>query len=165
MYTILKQADIKELREQIHKEQNEICPICKEKIHYSKTTLDHQHKKKDEEIGHLGKGLIRGVICFTCNSAEGRILGVYTRQGLHKKDIEYTSWLRNLADYLDREKLPYVHPTEVPKEPNIKKSLYNKLKKEYLKTDRKKKFPDFPKSGKITKALKELSEEFDISLF
>lgn len=165
MYSVLKQADIKELREKLHREQNEICPICKDKTAYDKITLDHQHKKKHEEIGELGKGLIRGTICFTCNSAEGRILSVYQRQGLHKKEIEYTDWLRNLADYLDRENLPYVHPNEVPKEPNIKKSLYNKLKKEYLKTERKKKFPDFPKSGKMTKALKELSEEFQISLY
>lgn len=164
MYTILKSTEIKELREKLHTEQNMICPVCNTKIEFDSTCLDHKHVYKGDTIGENGAGLVRGVLCNTCNGAEGRILGVLKRLGMHKKGVNFSDVLRNLADYLDKEPLPYLHPTEVPKGPKIKKSLYNKLKKLYDTTERKKKFPDFPKSGKLTKALKDISEEFNMPL-
>ena len=57
-----------------------------------------------------------------------------------------------------------IHPREY-KEPKIMKSKYNKLKKLFLEKYPDKKFPEFPKSGKLTKQLKKISEEFKINLF
>jgi len=159
----LKTSEVKNLREKLHKEQNEICPICKEKIEYSDTTLDHQHKLfKDQEIGENGAGLCRGVICRNCNSWEGKITNSYRRLGLHKKDISLPELLRNLADYLDQDNLPYIHPTEKPKDKKLKKSSYNKLVKELKNSEYRKKIPVFPKSGKLTKELEKLFTEFSI---
>ena len=45
------------------------------------------------------------------------------------------------------------------------KSNYNKLKKEYIKSDKKAKFPEFPSSGKLTKPLEKLFNEFNINPF
>ena len=161
---ILKQKDIKPLREKLHKEQNYICPICKEKIPLEQVTLDHQHKLfKDQLLSENGAGEVRGVLCFQCNSAEGMFFNKFKRQGLHKKDISYTDWLRNLADYLDQDNLEFIHPTEVPKKPDVSKSNYNKLKKAYLESNKKAKFPVYPKSKKLTKKLDELFCEFKIN--
>lgn len=82
--------------------------------------------------------------------------------GLHKKQLSLQELLRNLADYLDREKYLLIHPTEKPKERKISKRNYNTLKKIYIKSGQKKKFPIFPKSGKLTKPLNQLFVEFQI---
>jgi hypothetical protein len=72
--------------------------------------------------------------------------------------------LRNMADYLERPQLPYIHPTDAPKAPLLKKSSYNKLKKvmEVSANRKKKKCPEYPKSQKLTKPLEALYKEFNI---
>jgi len=150
-------------RLELYKKQKGVCFVCNKKTPFEKTVLDHQHKlRKSDEIGKDGAGLIRGVLCFQCNSWEGKIFRSFIRYGLHKKKIPISVLLRNLADYLEQDNLPFIHPTEIKKK-IVSKSNYNKLKKVYLDTNRKKKFPDYPKSKKITKALKELFEEFNIN--
>lgn len=157
----LKSKDVKELREKLHEEQNCVCPVCNEVTSHDSTTLDHQHKLfKSQELHENGAGEIRGVLCFVCNAFEGMVLSKYVRQGLHKKDISQSDLLRNLANYLERDNLPYVHPSEVPKPDKIKKQSYKKLLKVYAG---KAKFPEYPASGKLTKRLKELFEEYDIT--
>ena len=59
----------------------------------------------------------------------------------------------------------YVHPKEVKKEPPLSKKNYNKLKKEYEASGKKKKFPEYPISKKCTIELRRLFEEFGISPF
>lgn len=169
---ILKDKDIKPLREKLHKEQDGICPICTHKLSVDAMALDHQHKLfKNQPLLEDGAGLCRGVICMVCNSWEGKVSGGFKRMGLHKKDISMADMLRNLADYLDQENLPYIHPREVPKEPKISKRNYNKIKSLYNKEEfiptrkgqKKKAFPEFPKSGKLTKDLGVLFEKYEIS--
>lgn len=156
----LKSKDIKPLREKLHKEQDFICPVCEQKTPLSETTLDHQHKLfKDQPLGENGAGLIRGVLCKQCNSVEGKIFNSLRRMGMHKKDISFSEILRNLADYLERDNLPLVHPTEIPKEPKIKKTCYNKLKKVCTV-----KMPAYPKSGKLTKELEKLFIRFNVDI-
>ena len=70
--------------------------------------------------------------------------------------------LRNLADYLDQENLPYIHPTEKPKKKKKKKSSYNKLVKELKLIDYRKKIPSYPKSGKLTKGIEELYSKCEV---
>jgi hypothetical protein len=163
-YIQLKQKDIKLLREKLLKEQDYICPICKEKITLAESTLDHQHKLfKDEEIGNNGAGLCRGVICFRCNAWEGKIFNSYRRLGLHKKELDQATLLRNLADYLEQENMIYIHPTEVEKPKKLGKRIFNKLKKEYNKKYPNRKELEYPKSGKITKEIEKILTEFDLN--
>lgn len=154
----LKQADIKPLREKLYKEQNGICPILKQKFDISDGVLDHQHKKVNDPIGLDGGGLIRGCIHNQANVIEGKITSTYKRYGLHKF-ISLPELLRNLADYLEQENLPYIHPSEKVKEQKLKKQSYNALKRAYKG---KAKFPPYPRSGKLTAPLRVLFERFDV---
>lgn len=160
---ILTQTEIFNKRLELYKKQKGICFVCKRKVPFDKTVLDHQHKLlKSDEIGKNGTGLIRGVLCFQCNSWEGKIFNAYRRYGLHKMKRDIPTLLRNLADYLEQEKYPFIHPKEIKKK-IVSKSNYNKLKKAYREEGHIKKFPEYPKSKKITKALKVLFEEFNIN--
>jgi len=159
----LKYSDIKKKREEIYEHQDRKCLICGETAGKDNITLDHQHKLfKNQPLIKDGAGLIRGVLCKVCNSWEGKIFKNFRRMGLHKKQLSLQELLRNLADYLDREKYLLIHPTEKPKERKISKRNYNTLKKIYIKSGQKKKFPIFPKSGKLTKPLNQLFVEFQI---
>jgi DNA-directed RNA polymerase subunit RPC12/RpoP len=159
---ILTPTELCGKRLELYKKQNKICPVCGKKILFEKSVLDHQHKMlKTDELGVNGTGQIRGVLCFQCNSWEGKIFNSLRRYGLHKKNVPMSVLLRNLADYLEREKLPFIHPKEIKKK-ILSKSNYNKLKKAYTQEGNIKKFPDYPKSKKITKTLKNLFEQFKI---
>lgn len=154
---ILKHSDIKELREKLHAEQGEICCICGQKISYDEMTLDHSHKSTG------GSGLVRGAICRTCNSWIGKIENSFIRYGHHKKNVSISYMLRNVAEYIEKEHLPFLHPTEVPKRSVLKKRDFNKLQKLYVGKYPKRKPLEYPKSGKLTKKIKVLFEEFDIT--
>jgi len=157
----LKNSDIKKVREELLISQNGICPLCGKEI--KDPVLDHQHKRKSDKVGENGNGLVRGVLCRSCNAVEGKIINSMKRYLGNISKEETIEFLQNLIEYYKKEPYNLVHPSEWT-EPKISKRQYNKLKKEYEKSGRKKKFPDFPKSGKITKELKKLSEEFEIPL-
>lgn len=154
----LKSNDVKIVRERWHKEQNYICPLLNKYVELSDVTLDHQHKLKSELPDESGKGLCRGAIHFQANSFEGKVMNSYKRLGLNKF-IDLPSLLRNLANYLENNKIhtdeKYIHPSEKIKSPKLKKSSYNKLKK-VCKT----KMPEY--TGNYTKKLKELFEKYEI---
>lgn len=157
----LKSSDVAEVRDAILEEQNGLCAICGEPIEDDDIAhLDHQHRLKSSEIGLDGGGLVRGVLHMNCNVFEGKIWNNSKRFGLHD---DLSGWLRNLADYLDRDNYPIIHHTEKPKEKKLKKSSYNKLKKTHIENNTKGKFPEYPKSKKVSKKLKELFEHHDIT--
>jgi len=156
----LKQKDLKPLREELYKKQNGICPLCKHKITLEEAVVDHQHMTLAETVGEKGAGLIRGVLCLRCNAVEGGMINKYKRYGVYLKN--YPEFLRNLADYLEQEPLPYIHPTEAPKIPKLGKRDFNKLKKLYKEKYPRRKELEYPKSGKLTKRWVELFEEFNI---
>lgn len=156
--TQLKSTELKELREQLHHEQNGICPICNKEKTSDEMVVDHQHQK-----GIKGSGLIRGAICRTCNVFLAKSENNCKRFKISLEELPDT--LRRIADFLERTHLPLIHPTEKPKAQPVSKRNYNKLKKEYLKSERKKKFPEYPKSSKLTKDLGLLFEEFGIEPF
>ena len=165
----LKTKDITEIREMILKEQDGCCALCHNPItEKSGVSLDHQHRTKSSVIGENGGGLVRGVLCRRCNVFEGKIWNNSKRFGLND---DLSTWLRDLANYLDKENYPLIHPSEEPKEPKLSKRNYNKCKKLYdleefipkRKNQKKKPFPEYPKSGKVTKALKEIFDRFEIS--
>lgn len=158
----LKQKDLAPLREKLHKQQNLTCPVLGLPFNLSDMVIDHQHRTKAEPIGENGAGLVRGCIQFQANSLEGKIWNAWKRYGLNKMDVELPEFLRNLADYYERDCLPLIHPSEKPKEPKLSKACYNKLVKA-MKGSRKK-CPPFPKSGKLTKPLERLFKQERIEI-
>lgn len=164
----MKQADIKPLREKLWLKNNKKCPVLDKEIPFSDTACDHSHKRKDEEYSPT-KGVIRETLDFRTNAVLGKLENSIKRTGLHlDPDFHLPTFLRNAADYFekgayqDSEGNYYVHPKEVKKLPFVSKRNYNKLKKEYLESGKRAKFPDYPKSKKLTKKLEVLFNEFNI---
>ena len=159
-YKEITHAEFKELRKKQWECQEGICPILKCKIEYRDCVFDHLHKNKSEKVGDGGKGLLRGVIHYQSNSWEGKVTNAFKRYGMHKLGISLPQALRNLADYLEcpplKEKI--VHPDERPKAKKLGKRDFQKICKFYFEMyPKRKKLPEYPKSGKMNK-------EFEIML-
>jgi len=146
----LKKNEIKKYRDIILKEQKGVCWICGKPPNIA--CLDHHHKKKIN-----GTGQIRGVLCSNCNVFLAKSENNCIRYGISYSDLPYI--LRKMADYIEKEQYELIHPSEKPPEKKLQKSSYNKLKKIY---NGRAKFPSYPKSGKLTKALTKLFEQYKI---
>jgi len=134
----LKSTEVAKFREYMIKKQDGICPICKKAI--TDPVLDHSHQKRVK-----GTGLCRGVIHRNCNVFLAKAENNSIRFRISHKDLPTV--LRNIADYLEKPHLPFIHPSEKPKAPKLMRSSYNKLKKVYVG---KVAFPPYPISGKLT---------------
>lgn len=158
----LKSNDLKPLKEKWHNLQNHICPIIKKEFILDEMVIDHEHKLKSELPDESGRGCCRGAISRFANALEGKILNNFKRMGLDKH-IDLPTFLRNLADYLETNHLEddilYIHPTEAIKIPKLKISSYKKLKKVYSERA---KFPEYPKSGKLSKQLQILFTKYNL---
>lgn len=154
----LKQSDLQKIRDLWYTENSGICPILKIPVEKSNIVIDHQHKLKSELPDDTGKGCCRGAIEFRCNALEGKITNAFKRYGLEKQ-IDLPTFLRNLADYLDNNKIHedvlYIHPSEKPKSKKLRKSSYNKLKK------LEKKLPEY--TGNYTKNIEKLFNKHKIT--
>lgn len=146
----LRYKDVSVLRDKLLKKQKGICPICVLEIH--DPCLDHSHRKKLN-----GTGLIRGVLCRTCNSLIAKIENNCSRFKISQKKLPKI--LCNISVYLEKDHLPYIHPTEKEKPKKLKKSSYNKLKKQY---NGRAKFPKYPVTKKLTKKLEKLFIKCDL---
>jgi hypothetical protein len=159
--TQLKSSDISKVRSEILEDQHGKCALCNVEITDSTGySLDHQHKLKSEPCGPDGAGLIRGVLCRACNVLEGKIWNNTQRYMQPKNVQDRIDILLDLVEYYKKGAYPLVHPTEAVREPKVSKRNYNKLMKGYTG---KKKFPEYPKSSKLTKSLSALFEEYGIS--
>ena len=162
----LKTKDVSEYRDKICKEQDGKCAICREELkENSGASLDHQHMTQKENCGEDGAGLIRGVLCRDCNVFEGKIWNNSKRYG---KFDTLPQFLRCLADYLEKEPYPYIHPSEAPKHQTVSKRQYNKLVKlvahsQADSTKKPVKMPDYPGKRKISKKLQLLFDKHDLS--
>lgn len=161
----MKQKDIKPLREKIWNNNNQKCPVLNKYVPIDKMVLDHAHKCNNEEYSEF-KGTIRTSLEFRVNAVLGKLENSIKRTGLDKDpDFDIVTFLHNAAEYFekgaykDENNQMYIHPTEVHKPKTLSKRNYNKLKKIYNK---KAKFPEYPKSKKLTKKLAELFEEYNI---
>jgi len=177
MYIEMKQKEIKVLKEKLWLKNDKKCPVLGKLIPLDKMVLDHAHKRKDEVYSPT-KGVIREALDKRANAILGKVENAIKRTGLsYEEDFDLPTFLRNAADYfekgayMDEQGDMYVHPSEVPKEPKVSKSNYNKLKKLYdkeifvpqRKGQKKKAMPKYPESKKLTKALKELFQKYGIS--
>lgn len=163
-YKKIKHSELKALRQEMYDAQDGICPILKIKLPVEQFVVDHEHRKnKSKPIGSGdGSGLIRGAIQRHANALEGKITNNWRRNGMDKFDITLPDFLRNLADYLERDNTDIVHPSELPSPKIVKKSCFNKLVKAMQKEG--KVAPTYrlsPKGKKIQKLTKTLAKQFE----
>ena len=137
----------------LNKKQGGYCLICNGAITEKEAVLDHHHKKRIK-----GSGLIRGVLCRTCNVFIAKSENNAVRYRISSADLPAV--LRRTADYLEKEYYPYIHPSEKVKTPKLKKTSYNKLKKITDKDGVA--IPAYPVSGKLIKRLKTLFDWYKI---
>lgn len=161
----MKQKDIKTLKEKIWLQNDKKCPVLDKEIELQKAVVDHIHKRKNEHYSE-SKGTVREVLDFRVNAVLGKLENSLKRSGLaNEEDFDIVQFLINAAEYfrkgayIDENGYYYVHPNEVPKEPKLKKSSYNKLKKIY---SGRAKFPEYPKSKKLTQKLKKLFQDYEL---
>lgn len=69
---------------------SEDCGICGAK------PRPERHNDRDHE--HKGDGLVRGILCHSCNRTLGPRMEASARQG----GMTLTEWLRAAADYVER---------------------------------------------------------------
>jgi len=157
----LKNNEISYIRTTILVKQDEKCALCGDIItDDSGVSLDHQHMTSKETIGEDGAGLVRGVLCRACNVWEGKIWNNTQRYMQPENVQDRIAMLQSLISYYEKDNYELIHPSEKPKEPKVSKRNYNKLKKAY---DGRRKFPEYPKSGKLTLGLQVLFEEYEIN--
>ena len=122
--------------------QNNVCPVCNREISESEAVLDHHHVKKVK-----GTGLIRGVLCRTCNVFIAKSENNSVRYRIPVEELPAV--LRRMADYLEGVQYPHIHPSEKAPPKYVKKDSYNKLTKAYRSGVLKKQPPPFPINGKM----------------
>ena len=151
--TQLKHKDIPEVRSNILVQQGGVCLVCG--VEPQRPCLDHSHVKRVK-----GTGLIRGVLCSSCNVFIAKSENNCMRYGFAQSELP--DILRAMANYLEKDHYPLIHPSEAPKPKKLKKQSYNKLVKEMKRNDYSKKIPEYPKSRKLTVGLKKLYILFDM---
>ena len=158
----IKNKDIQKIRDDILLAQEGRCALCGDKItEKTGVSLDHQHKKKADKIGEDGAGLVRGVLCRSCNVLEGKIWNAMIRFLQVKSVQDRVTWLESLIQYYKISNTCIIHPRELPKKPKIGKREFNKLNKYYCKKYPNRKPLEYPKSKKWTKTLRKLQEDYD----
>jgi hypothetical protein len=152
----MRSKDVPVLRDSILKQQGGLCAILGvELTGDSSACLDHHHQKKNK-----GTGRIRGVLGRAANTFLAKVENNATRYGVTATELPKV--LRSMADYLEAEQYPYMHPTEKPKVPKLTKTSFNRLVKA-MRTSGVKKFPVYPSSGKLTVPLQKLFAVFNVT--
>jgi len=140
LITYTNQKETQEIKKELYRRSNGICPLLGEYVEVDKMVADHQHKLKKEPCSTWeqgGKGLIRGAIEFRANAVEGKIVNAWSRYGLEKEGYDLPTYLRNLADYLENPPATelsecYAYYSEKPKRIKVKISEYKRVAKYYL---------------------------------
>jgi len=160
--TPLTQKTLKEFREKRLKENEFKCALCGRTITQEEAVVDHIHGTHKSMYPETNK-LVRDVICRDCNVLLGKIENQYLRSSKeYKASVDLPTFLERASAYIRKysdienfiEKL--IHPTEW-KTPVIKRSNFAKFRKEVkskLGVD-----IEYPKSGKVTKKVKELADK------
>ncbi len=149
----LKYSAIKDLRNILLKKQGNVCAICKQPP--KNPVLDHDHKKRVK-----GTSYCRGTLCSNCNIYLAKIENNALRYGITQKELPKI--LRRIADYKEADQTLFIHPSEKPKSKKLSKRFFKKLQKEYKRKYPNKKEIEYPKSGKLTKSIQQICDEFCI---
>lgn len=147
----LKTTDVKFIREELLADQGGQCWICHRRP--ERPCLDHDHRKK---LG--GTGLVRGVLCHTCNSLLAKVENHARRFRVSREQLPHV--LEMMAVYIIPPFPPYLHPSERPKPPRLTKRSYRKLATRYERRPNRMTFP--PYAGRLTKKLQRLFALYNI---
>lgn len=109
----MKYKDVPALRDQLLKEQNNICALCNELIQPGEEVLDHCHQL----------GSIRAVLHRGCNALEGIIVSKMTINKITPTRLE--NICNNLIAY-QKQVRTEVHPTFGIKKKRKKKKVVKK---------------------------------------
>lgn len=101
----LTRSQLRPIALRLLQEQGGVCPLCAGPVDLTvkgQLVVDHAHDT----------GRIRGALCRSCNSMEGRVFNAIGRWCVGKMDYALViPALRRLADYLEKEPTPYIYPT------------------------------------------------------
>jgi hypothetical protein len=101
----LARAEVADIRAVLLAKQGFACAVCGTKLRGNArggATLDHCHDT----------GVIRGVLCRSCNGGEGKVKNAAIRYGGGK--MKWRKWLQDMLGYLAFHSQPrtrYLHPT------------------------------------------------------
>jgi len=137
----ITRKDVKAYREKLAKQQNWICPLCREKMTPGTATLDHCHTH----------GNIRHVLCRACNSAEGKVLSWAKRSGAE----DPAAYIENLLAYWDTDYSDNpVHPAHLTDEEKLLR-FYKRRLRQVKRTRTKQRYRD--KISELTRMMQEKS--------
>ena len=174
----MSQSEIPKLREEIYNKNNKKCGILGIEIPLEDTALDHKHKLKSVSPNKID-GAIRDTLHKSANALAGKIENNFKRyfgSNPENQPINLSTFLRNMADYLERgsysnyskeldSTVYYIHPNETPKRKKHLKSELNLIEKWYFimkpKARKLKKFNYITEESQaLLEQAKQLKEEF-----
>lgn len=121
----ITRGEVADIRAKILAAQGFKCAVCGRSLRVGKSrggaALDHDHDT----------GVIRGVLCVTCNGGEGKVKRTAIRYG--GGALNWNKWLRDLMAYLAFHGSPrttYIHPTHLTdQEKRLKRNKKARLKR------------------------------------
>lgn len=101
----LTRSQVRPLTQRLANEQGGLCPLCSKPLDFSAkngVVLDHAHDT----------GLVRGALCRSCNSMEGKVFNAVGRWCVGKMDYTLViPALKRLVQYLEKPPTEYTYPT------------------------------------------------------
>lgn len=101
----LTRAQVRPTAQKLAREQGGLCPLCQNPLDFSAKNgvcLDHAHDT----------GLVRGALCRSCNSMEGKVFNAVGRWCVGKMDYALVvPALKRLVDYLEKTPTEFIYPT------------------------------------------------------
>jgi len=101
----LSRAQVRPMAQKLAKEQGGTCPLCLKVLDFSAKNgvcLDHAHDS----------GFVRGALCRSCNSMEGKVFNAVGRWCVGKMDYALTvPALKRLIEYLEKTPTEFIYPT------------------------------------------------------
>jgi hypothetical protein len=160
MTEVIRRKDLPALRVRLLRGQDHRCPICLRALgeNSGEACADHSHRKRLR-----GSGLIRGVLCRTCNSFLAKSENNAVRYRIPLSNLP--TILRSMANYLERPHTKFLHPSERPRAPMLTRMSYIKLIRTHDRNlaGRPGKVPPYPRRGGLTKALKRMYDLYGLT--
>lgn len=108
---------------------NPSCPLCGNSYVALQAAADLRAKAKGKAKGqsqivcdhdHV-TGRVRGVLCRSCNGAEGKVANAVAAWGKAGQDYsKVIPWLERMIKFLKAPQQPYIYPTHLSKEEKAK---------------------------------------------
>lgn len=116
--------DVRKIRENILKKQDNACAVTGYELDPKETVCDHTHDRSQ---------LVRGVLHRQTNVYLGKLENNYVRMMAWWYDGTLPNLLRDIADYLEKEPYPIIHPGWLKKSKTAFNKLNSKAQEDVLK--------------------------------